>query len=105
MARMKNRDANRKRREDRQAQAKVRQEAYDMLTLNEKLAKLTNVVGASKQRNKIVKALEEALQNGGKRSAFVEVVEGLGTLVAVEPPKEKKGVKAKRQARKDKRGA
>lgn len=49
MAHMKNRDSNRRRREDRQIQAKVRQEAYDKLTTAQKLAALP-VDGAVKQR-------------------------------------------------------
>ena len=101
MARMKNRDANRKRREDRQVQAKVRQGAYDMMTLAEKLASLGDV-GSTKQRKRL---MEQAVIAGSpRRSAFIEVVEGVAAL-AEQPPKEKKGVKAKRQARKDKRGA
>jgi hypothetical protein len=90
---MKNRNRNKPRREDRQVQAKVRQLAYDMLTVAEKLARLGDT-GSAKQRARL----------SAPRSVAAEIIEGVAAL-AEQPPKEKKGVKAKRQARKDKRGA
>lgn len=55
MAHMKRRDYNRRRREDRQVQAKVRQEVYDGLTIAQKIAKLGDAP-AAKQRAKLAKA-------------------------------------------------
>jgi hypothetical protein len=99
MSHMKNRDMNRPRREDRIVQAQIRQEAYDKLTVEQKLAMLP-VMGSAKQRARLAKAL---------RSIAREIVEGVMALDPNAPVpailKEKKGVKAKRQARKDKRGA
>jgi len=98
MSHMKNRDSNRPRREDRIVQAKIRQEAYDKLTVSQKLD-LLGSTRALKQRAKLVKVLEkEVVQE--ERSLVAEVTEGVEALA-----KERKGVKAKRQARKDKRGA
>jgi hypothetical protein len=50
---MKNRDSNRPRREDRQLQAKVRQEAYDQLSVKQKLEKLGPAPMGAKQRAKL----------------------------------------------------
>jgi hypothetical protein len=91
---MKNRDYNRRRREDRQVQAKIRQEAYDKLTLAEKIAQLP-VDGAQKQKAKLFKQLEA--QNGTAAVAAQAVPE------VEAPAKEKKGTKARRQAKKDKK--
>jgi hypothetical protein len=96
MAHMKNRDSNRRRREDRQVQAKVRQEAYDKLSMAEKLAKLPEQ-GSMKQKIKLAK---QAVAKVGEAAAKVAeaVIE-----VAEAPAKEKKGTKARRQAKKDKK--
>lgn len=52
MSRMSRRDGNKKRREDRQIQAKVRQAEYDKLSPTEKMAKLGNLA-AVKERIKL----------------------------------------------------
>jgi hypothetical protein len=98
MSHMKNRDSNRTRREDRIVQAQIRQEAYDKLSVSQKLDALGSL-RALKQRAKLVKILEREVEQED-RSLVAEVTEGVEALV-----KERKGVKAKRQARKDKRGA
>jgi hypothetical protein len=98
MSRMKNRDSNRIRREDRIVQAQIRQEAYDKLSVSQKLDGLGSL-RALKQRAKLVKVLEVEVEQED-RSLVAEVTEGVEALV-----KERKGAKAKRQARKDKRGA
>ena len=102
MARMKNRDANRNRREDRIVQAKIRQEAYDKLTVSEKI----DALGSSRslvQRAKLVKLLEKEVVQEDKelmRSLVAEVTEGVEALV-----KERKGAKARKQAKKDKKAS
>jgi hypothetical protein len=102
MSHMKNRDSNRIRREDRQVQAQIRQEAYDKLTVSEKIDRL----GSSrslKQRAKLVKLLEvEVAKEEGvsPRDIAAEVGEGFEALA-----KERKGAKARKQAKKDKKAS
>lgn len=56
MSRMKNRDSNRQRRDDRKIQAKIRQEAYDRLSVEEKILKLdVGGFAAKKQRARLQK--------------------------------------------------
>ncbi len=98
MSRMKNRDSNRPRREDRQIQAKIRQEAYDKLSISEKLDKLGSL-RALKQRARFVRQLEQEVA-AEERSVAAEVLEGVEALA-----KTRKGAKAKRQAKKDKKAS
>jgi len=95
MSHMKNRDSNRRRREDRQVQAKVRQEAYDKLSLTEKLAALP-ATGSVKQKIKLAKlAVAKVGESTAKvAEAVIEVAE-----------KAKKGAKAKRQHKHDKKAS
>jgi hypothetical protein len=97
MSRMKNRDANRTRREDRIVQAQIRQEAYDKLTVEQKLARLGDT-GSTKQRAKLVKLLEKGAVQ--ERSLVAEVTEGVEALA-----KDRKGAKARKQAKKDKKAS
>lgn len=83
----------------RQAEAAARQEAYNALTLEQKIAKLdAKGYVAAKQRIKLAQP-----------SAGEKIVQALTEAVTAtpepEPPKEKKGAKARRQERKDKKGA
>jgi hypothetical protein len=93
MSHMKNRDSNRRRREDRQVQAKVRQEAYDKLSLMEKLAALPEV-GAAKQHKKLLSQV-----------AAMPVLSLTVKSETEAPVKEKKGAKAKRQHKHDKKAS
>jgi hypothetical protein len=108
MARMKNRDSNRNRREDRIVQAQIRQEAYDKLSVSQKLDRLGSL-RALKQRAKLVKILEAEVAQEEGRSLAGEVAEGFLALDPNAPVpavlKEKKGAKAKRQAKKDKKAS
>ena len=86
MSHMKNRDSNKQRREDRQIQAKIRQESYDKLSLTEKLAAMP-ATGCVKQRAKLNRQLIEKLGKtvAPKHEATVSI--------PVEKPKKAKKVK------------
>lgn len=104
MGHMKNRDSNRRRREDRQVQAKVRQESYDKLSTAEKLVALPTG-GCVKQRIKLTGQL--IAESGPRRSATLTIAEVNESFDALngthDVVKIKKGSKAKRQAKNDKK--
>lgn len=80
MAHMKRRDSNRARREQRQAEAAIRQEIYDGLSFDQRLEKLGNLT-ATKQRAKIARQSEN------------KVVAALAETVVAEKKNKKKGKK------------
>lgn len=97
MAHMKRRDSNRRRREDRQIQAKVRQEAHEALTVEQKIAKLGNLP-AVKERAKLT-ARAVAIVSAAEVATSLDAARKADVVLKVE----RKGQKAKRQARKDKK--
>lgn len=100
MSKMRMRDRNKVRREQRQLEALERQAAYDVLTIEEKLAKLGNLP-ARKQRLKLIQPTMPMVKTPEEAATILAAGGGVGIDLTT---KEKKGAKARKQAKKDRKG-